>query len=149
MWTDDGRPTTDDGRKEWIGFHFPKSTDDRRPTTDEKNEFTLSFRYWPTKDDGRTTNDEIIFPFFLASNFWRTDERRTNFPNSSVLPENANIPKKLDIDLDIAVLDIFLLDKADIGHKSLGHEKLDILVVLRSMTSAASIWVMRFYTEFL
>ena len=38
--------------------------------------------------------------------------------------------KKLDIDLDIAVLDIFLLDKADIGHKSLGHEKLDILVVL-------------------
>ena len=31
--------------------------------------------------------------------------------------------------MDIVVLDIFTLDNADIGHKLLGHKKLDILVV--------------------
>ena len=38
--------------------------------------------------------------------------------------------RKLDIMLDIAVLDTFYLDNADIGQNLLGHEKLDILVVL-------------------
>ena len=37
--------------------------------------------------------------------------------------------------MDIAVLDIWVLDKSDIGQKSLGHEKLDILVVLRERAS--------------
>ena len=73
------------------------------------------------------TNDELTFSFHSILEFL-TDGRTSN---SSVFLEITNIPRYLDIELDIAVLDIWVLDKSDIGQKSLGHEKLDILVVLR------------------